>query len=128
MKNRIFSFISLLLFVFISNAQENSDLNRKPDFVCGSFITSYNNEVTEYKFKSIDALNDGLEEIIKDFDFNNSENKKDVCEIVLELKIEIAVGVSTILKSEVIKTNCNPEAANEAVKRFKAMISAVIIG
>lgn len=127
MRNELLSLGTIVLFVFIGNAQEKNDLNQKHEFKCGSIITSHNNEVIEYKFKSLDNLSEEIEEIIKEFDFNNSENIKDVCEIMIELKLEIVIGVTTVLISETIKTNCGTEAKKLTVGKLKAMIIVAAI-
>lgn len=128
MKNEVFSLFGIVLFVFIGNAQEKSDSTQQFDFKCGSIITSHNKEVIEYKFKSLDDLDKEIEAIIKEFDFDNSEKNKDVCEIVIELNLEIELGVTTILLSETIKTKCKPETTAMVIKRLKAMIIAASIG
>lgn len=128
MRKGLFTLFGVVLFVFTAHAQEKEDATQEFEFKCGSIITSYNNEVIEYKFKSLDSLNEQIEEIIKEFDFNNSKKDKDVCEIVIELKLEIEKGVTTILLSETIKTNCVAEATETAIKKLKAMVIAASIG
>lgn len=123
----LFSVFGVVLFVFTVNAQEKIDSIQEFEFKCGSIITSYNKEVIEYKFKSLDDLNEQIEAIIKEFDFNSGKNK-DVCEIVIELKLEIEKGVSTILLSETIKTTCGTETIEVAIKKLKAMVIAASIG
>jgi len=121
----LFSLFTVVLFVFTGLAQEKSDL-KLSYLKSGSITTTFNKEVIEYKFKSLEDLSIQLEEIIKEIDFNNSENKKEFCKIMIELKLEIAIGVTTLLMSETIITNCEDESAIIAIEKFKAMLTAAI--
>lgn len=128
MRKGLFSLFGVVVFVFMVNAQGQNDTTQQYDFKCGSIVTSHNNEVIEYKFKSLDDLNEQIEVIIKEFNFNNSEKNKDVCELVVELKLEMELGVNTILLTEAIKTNCGKEITEMAIKRLKAMVIAASDG
>ena len=120
MKKVLFGFIALILFVLTGNAQEQND------FKCGSLITSFNKEVIKYNFKSIDDLKEQIEVIIKEFDFTTTENKKEICKITIELKLELTIGVTTLILSEIITTNCAEETKTLVTKRLKAMLLAAI--
>ncbi len=122
MKYSLFGLIVIVLFSFNGIAQGSDKFNQKAEFIRGSLTTSFNKETIEYKFQSIEELNEALEEIIQEFNFNSVENDKTVCELSITLKLEMAVGVETIQLSEVIKTSCANETASQAVKRLKTVL------
>jgi hypothetical protein len=127
MKKPLFGLIAIVSFVFNGIAQEKSNINQKADFKSASLITTYEKEVTEYKFLSLDELNQEAEQIIYEFDFSNSENtKQNTCEIKIEIKVEVAIGGTKGLVSGLIITNCSDAAV--ATKRLKAMILAAAMG
>jgi hypothetical protein len=128
MKRGLFGLLAIVLFVQIGNAQEENDLDEKCDFKCGSIITTFNKETIEYKFRLQDDLSQEVEEIINEFDLSSSENIKDVCEIMIELKIEIGIGVTTILISEKIKASCENEARAMIAKKLKTLINVTSTG
>jgi hypothetical protein len=66
--------------------------------------------------------------IINEIDFNNYDVKKESCEVLIELKLEIAFGVTKIVLSEIIKTNCTEATTSEAARKLKAMLLAATIG
>lgn len=123
MKNVLLNSIVIVLFVIVGNAQEK-EIQQEFDFKSGSITTFFNKEVIEYQFKSLDDLGEGIMEIIKGVDIYNSENKKESCEVIFELKLEIVKEKATILISEKITANCE-EIHNEAiVKRLKTLLLA----
>ena len=126
MKSRLYSLVALILVVFIGKAQEKTDLEEKHYFKNASIKTSFNKEVIEYKFTSLDDLREQIEQIVKELTFNDAENKKDGCEVFIELKLEIGIGATKVLLSETITTNCESNTAIMAVEKFKAMITAAI--
>jgi hypothetical protein len=121
MRSKIFNLFAIVLFGYIGKAQE------KTEFKSGSIVTSFNNEVIEYKFKSIDDLNQEIESVSKDLNIDNSEKKRESCELIMELKLEVAFGNSTVLLSEKIITNGLEESIAIVVKKIKAMLIAVAI-
>ncbi len=121
MKNLLFGLIAIISFVLNANAQEKSDENQRADFKSASLITTYEKEITEYKFLSLIELNEEADQIIKEFDFSNSQNtKQNSCEITIEIKVEVSIGVAKANFSGLIITSCI-EAA-DATKRLKAML------
>ena len=123
MKNSLLGLIAIVLFSFNTKAQGKSDFNQKSEFIHGSVITSFNKEIIEYKFKSLDELNEGLDEIVEEFDFNGFE-KETSCEMKIEIKLELTSGVTKILISEIIRTSCGNESRSAATKRLKTMLLA----
>ncbi|MCF6131301.1 hypothetical protein [Flavobacterium wongokense] len=121
MKKGIFNSIAIILFVFIGHSQE------KCEFKSGSIVTRFNNEVIEYKFKSLEDLDKEIEEIVKEFDFSGLENKKDNCKIAIELKLEIGIGVNTVLLSQIMTVNCESESATIIAKKLKQVLLAAVI-
>jgi hypothetical protein len=121
MKRRFLSLIATVLFGCIGKAQE------KTEFKSGSIVTSFNKEVIEYKFKSIDDLDQEIERIGKELKFDSSENKKESCELIMEIKLEVTLGDSMVLLSEKIITNCLDESRIIVIKKLKAMIIAVAV-
>lgn len=126
MKNVIFGLATIILFIFNANAQDKQNLDQKGDFKYGSIIISFNKETTEYKFKSLDDLSEEIEEIIKEIDLNSIENVKGICEVEIEVKLEIEIGVTKIEVSEIITTNGMEETLTLVKKRLKAVLLAVI--
>ncbi len=127
MKKLLFGLLAIVSFVFNGIAQEKSDINQKADFKSASLITTYEKEVTEYKFLSLEELNQEADHIIQEFDFSNSENnKQNTCEITIEIKVEVAIGATRGLVSGLIITNCSD--ATTETKRLKAMLLAAAMG
>ena len=127
MKNLLFGLIAIVLFASEGNAQEKSGVNQKADFKSASLITSYEKEVTEYKFLSLLELNEEADQIIQEFDFSNSEKtKQNACELTIEIKIELTIGASRGLISGLIITSC--AEAEAATKLLKAMVLAAAMG
>jgi len=127
MKNVLFGLIAIVSFVFNADAQEKSDVNQKADFKSASLITTYEKEITEYKFLSLIELNEEADQIIQEFDFSNSQNtKQNTCEITIEIKVEVSIGAVKGLMSGLIITNCSEAAA--ATKRLKTMLLVVAMG
>lgn len=127
MKNLLFGLIAIVSFVFNANAQEKSDINQKADFQSASLITTYQKEITEYKFLSLIELDEEADQIIQEFDFSNSQNtKQNICEITIEIKVEVNIGAVKGLISGLIITNCSEAVA--ATKRLKTMLLVVAIG
>ena len=127
MKNVLFGLIAIVSFVFNAGAQEKSDVNQKADFQSASLITTYEKEITEYKFLSLIELNEEADQIIQEFDFSNSKStKQNTCEITIEIKVEVSIGAVKGLMSGLIITNCSEAAA--ATKRLKSMLLVVAMG
>ncbi|UPT72165.1 MAG: hypothetical protein M0D53_07915 [Flavobacterium sp. JAD_PAG50586_2] len=122
MKNALFGFISIVLFSLSSEAQEN-EFDRKFEFISGSVITTFNKEIIEYKFKSLEELNESLDEITKEFDFDSSEKGK-MCEMKMEIKVELVSGTTKILVSEIVNTSCDNELLSAAANRLKSIALA----
>jgi hypothetical protein len=123
MKSLFLSF-SITLFFLNGNAQEKQDF----DFKCASIITSYNKEVTEYKFKSFEDLDLGLDGIIKELDFNGKEKgKKEECQITIAIRVEMMLGFATVVVSESITTNCNDKTVGMAANKLKIILTAIAI-
>jgi hypothetical protein len=121
MKNVLFGLIAIVSLVFNANAQEKSDVNQKTDFKSASLITTYEKEITEYKFLSLIELNEEADHIIQEFDFSNSQNtKQNTCEITIEIKVEVSIGVAKANVSGLITISCIE--AVDATKRLKAML------
>lgn len=127
MKNSVFGLIAIVLVVFNGIAQEKSDTNQKADFKSASLITSYEKEITKYKFLSLVELNEEVDQIIQEFDFNNSNNtKQNPCEVTIEIKLEVTIGTKRGFMSGSIITNCADAAA--ATTLLKAMLLAATMG
>lgn len=127
MKKPLFGLLAIVSFVFNGVAQEKSDINQKVDFKSASLITTYEKEVTEYKFLSLEELNQEVDQIIQEFNFSNSENnKQNTCEITIEIKVEVAFGATRGLVSGLIITGCSDPTT--ATKRLKAMLLAAAMG
>ena len=123
MKNVLFGIIAVVTFVFNEIAQEKNDINQKAEFKSASLITTYKNEVTEYKFLSLAELNEEADQIMQELIFSDSQNtNKHPCEITIEIQIEITIGAIKGLVCGLIITNC-ADAAN-ATKKLKAMLLA----
>ncbi len=121
-------FIVMVTFLFEAKAQEKHTKDQQCDYKSGSLVVSLNKERIEYKFASLEDLYEQVEEIGKEIDFTNFNNKKEVCEVIVELQLEIAIGATRIRLSEIIQTNCKDEATALAVRKLKAMLQAVTIG
>jgi len=107
---------------FKINAQEKQDF----DFKSASIITSYNKEVVEYKFKSFDDLDLGLNGIIDELDFDGKEKeRKTNCEMTITIRLELLFGVTTGLTSESITTSCTDENAGLAARKLKKILVAI---
>ncbi|MCF6128575.1 hypothetical protein L1S35_02755 [Flavobacterium sp. AS60] len=127
MKNLLFGSIAIALFVFNANAQQKSEVTQKADFISASLITSYEKEVTEYKFLSLTELNEEAEQIIQEFNFDNFDNsKKRTCAITIEIKVEVTIGTTKGIVSGLIITNCSD--ATTATKKLKEMLLAAAMG
>lgn len=126
MKNLVFGLGAIILFIFNVNAQEKQDLDQIGEFKWGSIIISFNEEIVEYKFKSINQLSEEIEEVIKEIDFNSLQSVKETCGVKMEVKVEIYIGVTKIVISEIISTNCTNEALIGVSKRLKAVLLAAI--
>jgi hypothetical protein len=118
----------MITFLFEAKSQEKQTKDQQCDFKSGSIVVTFNKERIEYKFASLEDLNEHVDEINKEIDFTNFNNKKEVCEVILELQLEIAIGATRIQLSEIIQTNCKDEAIALAVRKLKAMLQAVTIG
>lgn len=119
MRNLFFSLI-ITVMAFKINAQEKQDF----DFKCASIITSHNMEVVEYKFKSFEDLDLGLDEIIEELDFSGKE-RKESCKMTITIRLEMLFGIATGLISESITTSCNDENAGLAAKKLKKILVAI---
>lgn len=123
MKKAILGLIAIVLVVFNGTAQEKNDINQKALFESASLITSFDKEITEYKFLSLIELNEEVEQIINEFDFSNSGNtKQNTCEITIQIKIEVTIGVAKGLFSGSIISSCTDAVVS--TKRLKAMLLA----
>lgn len=125
MKGLFFSVI-IILFAFNLNAQKKEDI----DFKSASILTSYNKEVVEYKFRSLDDLSLGIDEIIEVFDFKSKEKekeKKEGCDITVMIKVELSLGVASVILSESITTLCTDENIGIATKKLKRILIAMAI-
>ncbi len=115
-----------MLFLSDGIAQDKKDLNQKTDFTSASLITRYENETTEYKFLSMVELNEEVEQIIQDLDFNNFNSEQKNCIITIEIKVEVTIGDIKGLVSGSIISRCEDAAA--ATKKLKAMLLAAAMG
>lgn len=122
MKNVLLGLIAIVLISLKSNAQEK-EFNQKFEFIDGSVITTFNQEIIEYKFKSLEEINEGLDEIINEFDFESPKKGKP-CEIKIEIKIRLNSGTAQILVSEIANTSCDNESLSSATNRLKSILSA----
>ena len=120
----LFFRVIILLFVFNLNAQKKEDI----DFKSASILTSFNKEVVEYKFKTLDDLSLGIDEIIEEFDFKEKKiGKKEGCDITLIIKVELSLGVASVILSESITTLCTDENIAIATKKLKRVLIAMAI-
>lgn len=126
MKSQVFSIFALVLFVFIGSAQEKLNLKDEYYFKDASIRTSFKEENIEYKFKSLDDLNKQVPEIIKALDFEKFKNEKETCEITIELKIEIVLGVTTVFITEKVISNCEEKPSVAVIEMLKRIITATI--
>lgn len=118
----LFFRIIIVLFVVKLNAQRREDF----DFKSASLLTSYNKEVVEYKFKSLDDLSLGIDEIIEEFDFKGKEKeKKEGCDITLIIKVELSFGDASVVLSESITTLCTDQNIGIATKKLKRILIAM---
>lgn len=121
MKNIFFSLLALLLFVFIGRAQGEESYFRS-----GSIVTSFDKEITEYKFQSLDDLNEELEEIINELGSDKRRKVKENCEILIELRLEFGIGATKVSILEKIINNCEDSASTASIEFFKRIINAAI--
>ena len=123
MKNASFAIIAFVTFAFNGSAQVEKKVSLKTDFKSASLITTYENEVTEYKFLSLAELNEEVDQIMQELIFGDSQNtNKRPCEITVEIQIEITIGVIKGLLCGIIITNCGN--TSEATMKLKAMLLA----
>ena len=123
MKNALFAIIAFVTFAFNGIAQEKKEISLQTDFKSASLITTYENEVTEYKFLSLAELNEEADEIMRELIFSNSQNTtKSPCEVTIEIQIEITIGAIKGLVCGLIITNCAD--VTDATKKLKAMLLA----
>jgi hypothetical protein len=127
MKAISLSLIAIFLFGFVGNAQEKEEMKKGYDFKGGSIITSFNKEIIEYKFQSVDDLTEGIDEVINGIGFDNPENSKQECVLTIELRLEAGIGISKALISETIKTNCFEVSSEIELKKLKELIIAVAL-
>ncbi len=121
MKNALFAIIAFVTFAFNGIAQEKKEISLQTDFKSASLITTYENEVTEYKFLSLAELNDEADEIMRELIFSDSKNtNKRPCEITIEIQIEITIGAMKGLLCGLINTDCGN--TSDATKKLKAML------
>lgn len=122
MKNLFFS--SIIIFIFNLNAQERKNFT----FKSASLITSYNKEVVEYKFKSLNDLKISLEEIINELNFNGNEKvKKESCSVTLMIRVEIALGTAEEVLLESITTGCTDDDVKVATKKLQNFLIDIAI-
>ena len=127
MKNVLFGIIAFVTFAFNGIAQDKKEISLKTDFKSASLITTYENEVTEYKFLSLAELNEEVDQIMQELIFTDSQNtNKRPCEITIEIQIEITIGATRGLLCGLIITNCDD--ATDATKKLKAMLLAAAMG
>ena len=120
----LFFRVIIILFAFNLNAQEREHA----DFKSASIVTSYNKEVVEYKFKSLDDLSLGIDEIIEEFDFKSKEKEKNEgCDITVMIKVEMSLGVAPVVLSESITTICTDEKVGVAIRKLKRILIALAI-
>jgi hypothetical protein len=122
MKNSLLVLIGIALFSLRCNAQ-GKEFKQELEFVCGSVLTTFNQEIIEYKFKSLEELNEGIEEITGEFDFEDSKKEKH-CEIKIEIRIELISGIKIFLVSEIVNTSCDKELLSAAANRLKSIALA----
>ena len=128
MKNVLWGLMVMVTFHLEAKAQEKQTIDQQCDFKQCSIVISFNKEKIDYKFKSLDDMHEQIEVIINEIDFNNYDVKKESCEVLIELKLEIAFGVTKIVLSELLKTNCTEATTSEAARKLKAMLLAATIG
>ena len=123
MKNALFAIIAFLTFAFNGIAQKKNEISLETDFKSASLITTYENEVTEYKFLSLAELNEVADEIMQELIFSDSQNtNKRPCEIIIEIQIEITIGAMKGLLCGLINTDCGN--TSDVTKKLKAMLLA----
>ena len=126
MKNALGVIIAFLTYACNGVAQEKKEINLKTDFKSASLITTYQNEVTEYKFLSLEELNEETDQIMQELISSDSQdtNKRN-CEITIEIQIEITIGTIKGLVCGIIITNCAD--TTDATKKLKAMLLAAAV-
>lgn len=123
MKNALFAIIAFVTFAFNGIAQEKKEISLQTDFKSASLITTYENEVTEYKFLSLAELNEEADEIMRELIFSDSQKtNKRPCEIIIEIQIEITIGAMKGLLCGLINTDCGN--TSDVTKKLKAMLLA----
>ena len=126
MRGVLFGLVIIAL-VFIGHAQEQKDFDQKCDFKSGSIVTKFDNETIEYKFQSLEDLNEEIDNIVKEFDFQSEKTAKD-CKVSIELKLEIGEGIETVSLSQKIVINCFKQDTTVITKKLKAVLLAAVIG
>lgn len=127
MKRALYTLIGVFCFQSISFAQNDKEV--KDDFISGSIITSFNQEIIEYKFKSLDDMNLGIDEIVNEFELASAEKKKNKEDNVLfEVKVELLANFEKTVISKSITTGRTNEALVMVIKRFKTLLSLIVPG
>ena len=126
MKSVLFGIVIIAL-VFIGHAQEQKDFDQKDNFKGGSIVTNFDNETIEYKFQSLDDLNEEIENIVKEIDRQGGKSTKD-CKVSIELKLEMGEGIETVSLSQKIVINCFKQDTTMITKKLKAVLLAAVIG
>ena len=126
MKSILFGIVIIAL-VFIGHAQEQKDFDQKDNFKGGSIVTNFDNETIEYKFKSLEDLNEEIDSIVKEIDLQGGKSTKD-CKVSIELKLEIGEGIETVSLSQKIVINCFKQDTTVITKKLKAVLLAAVIG
>ena len=126
MKSVLFGIVIIAL-VFIGHAQEQKDFDQKDNFKGGSIVTNFDNETIEYKFQSLEDLNEEIDSIVKEIDLQGGKSTKD-CKVSIELKLEIGEGIETVSLSQKIVINCFKQDTTVITKKLKAVLLAAVIG
>lgn len=116
----------LALSVINVNAQNKADSEAEYSLNHVSITTSFKDENIEYKFKSLEELNDEIVGIIEDLDLDKSRSINDACEIAIALKLEMFFGAATVEIKEKVISNCKDKTSKAVVETLKRVIAATV--
>ncbi|MGV3695902.1 MAG: hypothetical protein ACO1NP_02310 [Flavobacterium sp.] len=125
---KMFNLFALTFCMFTSNAQSKTDLKRTKEFNSASITTVLNEETIEYKFGSLEDLDEGFDKSIEGLACKHHLSKESSgCQVIIKVNIDFSVGYTRVSMSEVITTMCT-ESLEEIIKRFKTMVSTITSG
>ena len=127
MKNSVFTIIIMVLFAFHGNAQKKKNGTKwtpkeKPE---AAYITvKSEDEIVKYKFDTIKDFEENSNKILDEITTVSEENKKDNCQITVEISVTVNEELLSTTVSGSITTSCATVA--EAVKALRAELIASV--